>query len=226
MEKQKNFSTKDNEENEQLIMYTEEMEPIGLINRQFYKKINTVHFNNREVRPWLEGITCFVIDTSDGKIAVERRGKNETNPGMLDAISGHVRPGEITRVTAAREMREEATMQGYNKIEIAENLVFLGKLKADFEKAEKTKDSNMRYFLTFYAFLVDNKEGIKSNEEAVENLKWIDKEDVKNAIRTSMFRFPYTDETKEDFEKIFENLDKAIRGEKIVDVENRLKLYE
>ncbi len=212
-------------EKEQIIIYTEEKEPIGIISKDLYPRINTLSFKGREVHPWIECVTCFIVDPKDGKIAVELRGKDEIDAGMLDIVSGHVRYGEISRTTMAREMQEEVGMNGYTRPKILDKLIFLGKVKADFAKYSDNK-INLRCFSTAYAFLIDDKEKIMANESAVAKLAWVDKEAVKNAIRTSMFRFPYTEENRDTFEKIFENLDKAIIGKNFIGVEEYLREWK
>lgn len=206
---------------EKIVIYTEEKEPIGIIGKGLYGKMNTLSFKGREVHPWIECVTCFIIDPLDEKIAVELRGKDEIDAGMLDTVSGHVRYGEISRTTMAREMCEEVGMLGYTNSEIIEKLNFIGRVKVDFSKEDKKM--NMRCFAKVYAFLIDSKESLKANESAVAKLAWVDKEDVKSAIRASMFRFPYTEENKDIYEKIFENLDKAIIGKNFIGVEEYLR---
>ncbi len=216
-----NSEDKNLKDKEKIILYTEEKEPIGIISKGLYGRINTLSYNGRKVHPWIECVTCFIVDPSDGKIAVELRGKDEIDAGMLDTVSGHVRYGEISKTTMAREMHEEVGMFGYTNSEIVDKLNFLGRVKVDFSK--KHEKMNLRCFATVYAFLVDSKESIMANESAVANLAWVDKEDVKNAIRASMFRFPYTEENKDIYERIFENLDKAIIGEHAISVEEYLR---
>ena len=201
---------------EKLIIYTEDKRKLGIMKKNNYKKLTgkLVFKSGEEVEPWVECVTCFVIDKKSKKVAVQLRGLNEIDPGELDLCSGHVRAGELTRMAMVRELKEEMSLESMSQKQIADELIFCGKVKMDFTKGKKNKGKNLRCFATAYALEVDDKDIVKPNDEAVLKIAWTDFEKMKNDIRNSNYRFPFTNETAKDYEMIFSNVDKVLQGRK------------
>lgn len=210
---------------EKLIVYNENKQPIAFISKERLHDLTKIKLKEG-ITPWIECVICFVVDPKDKKIAVQVRKDYEKGLGKLDTCSGIVKDGEINKTAMMRGLREEMQMNGYQNIQIANKLAFLGNLKSQFSKKENSDESNLHCFTSVYAFLVDDKKNINPNEESIKKIKWVNLEDVKNAIRTSMFRFAYTEDNKEVFEKIFENLDSIIENKKSMGHEEYLRDWE
>lgn len=198
---------------ETLRVYTEDKQLIGKMLKEEYHNIEKVKYKGKEVEPWVECVTCFIICKNDKTIAIQKRAETELDPGELDIVSGHVRDGEINRTAMMREMKEEMGMKDFSRMDLARDLIYCGSVKMDFSKSNKhNKNKNLRCFATVYAFVVDDKSRVFVNEDAVAQMAWANYYDVKKAIRASMFRFPYTDENSEVYEKIFKNIDQIVEG--------------
>lgn len=210
---------------EKLIVYNENKQPIAFISKERLHDLAKIKLKEG-INPWIECVICFVVDPKDKKVAVQVRKDYEKGLGKLDICSGMVKDGEINKTAMMRGLQEEMQMNGYQNIQIANKLAFLGNLKSQFSKKENSEESNLHCFTSVYAFLVDDKKRINPNEESIQKIKWVNLEDVKNAIRTSMFRFAYTEDNKEVFEKIFENLDSVIENKKSMGHEEYLRDWE
>ena len=210
---------------ERLIVYNENKEPIAFISKERLHDLDKIKLKEG-VSPWIECVICFVVDPKDKKVAVQFRRDYENGLGKLDICSGIAKDGEINKTAMMRGLREEMQMKNYENLQIADKLAFLGNLKSKFSDNEDSKESNLHCFTAVYAFLVDDKKSINPNEESIQKIKWINLEDVKNAIRTSMFRFAYTEDNKALFEKIFENLDSLIENRKHMGEEEYLRDWE
>lgn len=211
--------TKDYTNNEEILMFTEYRDPIGVMSISDYNKLNTVEFKGMRVHPWIDCVTCFIIDPKDKKVAVQLRGQTEIDPGEFDLCSGHVRNNELKNMAMSREMIEEDTMEGCSKIDILKKLICVGKIKMDFSTLSDNRKNNLRTFVSVYAYKVKDKSIVKPNELSVQKISWVDLEDLKNAIRTSMFRFPYTEDTKEVYEKIFQNIDRMLENKLFIGIQ-------
>lgn len=210
---------------EKLIVYNENKQPIAFISKERLHDLAKIKLKEG-ITPWIECVICFVVDPKDKKVAVQVKKDYEKGLGKLDICSGMVKDGEINKTAMMRGLQEEMQMNGYQNIQIANKLAFLGNLKSQFSKKENSEESNLHCFTSVYAFLVDDKKRINPNEESIQKIKWVNLEDVKNAIRTSMFRFAYTEDNKEVFEKIFENLDSVIENKKSMGHEEYLRDWE
>ena len=127
------------EEEEKLIIYTEDKRKLGIMKKNNYRKLTgkLLAKNGEEVEPWVECVTCFVIDKKSKKVALQLRGLNEIDPGELDLCSGHVRAGELTRMAMVRELKEEMSLEELSKKQIADELVLCGRVKMDFTKGKR-----------------------------------------------------------------------------------------
>lgn len=199
---------------EELIVYTKDRKVIGRVKKANYSRLKgkKLCIDGKEVEPWVDCVTCFIIDKKTNDVAVQLRGLDEIDPGELDLCSGHVRAGEVPRLTMARELQEEMKMEGYTKEALSENLKFCGKVNMDFTQGENKKGKSLRCFASCYALMVEDKECVKANEAAVMRVGWMNFEKIKNQMRNSGFRFPYTEENSENYERIFDNVSKVIEG--------------
>lgn len=221
---------------EKIAIYTKDKEKLLDISKIAYERHASQGFmcrkkgsryNGRFIKPWIECVTCFVINKSNNKVLVEKRATSEINPEELDLVSGHVKSWELNRIAMIRELEEEISMNGYDRTHIADKLCFLGKIDMDFEKhLEDYKKANLRCFATVYGLLVDDDYGIEAKDSAVEEIYWYDYDEVKQGIRNSKFRFPYVSENKEQYENTFRNLDTLIeKGDVYISIEDYKKMY-
>ena len=204
------------EEEEELVIYTEDKRKLGIMKKNNYKRLTgkLVDGNGKEIEPWVECVTCFVIDKKSKEVAVELRGLSEIDPGELDLCSGHVRAGEIPKIAMIRELKEEMGLENMSNESIANELILCGKVKMDFTKAKKNSSKNLRCFATAYAIQIDDRNIVKPNDPAVLKIAWSDFERMKDDIRNSRYRFPFTAETAKDYENIFDNVDRVLQGRK------------
>lgn len=201
---------------ETLKIYTEDKAYIGHIKREDYHKVRKVDVNGKSVSPWVECVTCFVLDRKDKSVAIQKRAKTEINPGELDLVSGFVKEGEISRTAMIGELQEEMKMSGFSRMDLARELIYCGNVKLDFSKNNNPNNrNNLKCFTSIYAIEVESKKQVCANENSVDKIGWADYEEVKKAIRASIFRFPYTQENSETFEKIFKNVDKVMEGKNL-----------
>ena len=221
---------------EKIAIYTKDKEKLLDISKIAYERHASKGFmcrkkdsryNGKFIKPWIECVTCFVINKSNNKVLVEKRATGEINPEELDLVSGHVKSWELNRIAMIRELEEEISMNGYDRTQLADKLCFLGKIDMDFEKhLEDDKKANLRCFATVYGLLVDDDYGIEAKDSAVEEIYWYDYDEVKQAIRQSKFRFPYVSENEEQYEKTFQNLDTLIeKGNFYISIEEYKKIY-
>lgn len=201
---------------EKIIVYTRDKEPICAISRKYYEKIDKLRFKGKFFEPWVECVTCFIINPKDNTVAIQLRSSDETDANEYNLCSGYVRKEEINIISMMRELQEEMAMDGYANSELADKLLFCGKVKMDFSKIPNNKSKNLRCFASVYSILVDDIKCVRPNEASVSKVRWMEYETLKNAIRTSMFRFPYTKENEEQYEKVFKNIDKIIYDKKFV----------
>ena len=227
---------KERKNSEKIAIYTKDKEKLRDISKIDYERHASKGFicekedsryNGKFIKPWIECVTCFVINKSNNKVLVEKRATGEINPEELDLVSGHVKSWELNRIAMIRELKEEISMNGYDSVQIADKLCFLGKIDMDFEKhLEDDKKANLRCFATVYGLLVDDDYGIEAKDSAVEEIYWYDYDEVKQAIRQSKFRFPYVSENKEQYENTFQNLDTLIeKGNFYISIEGYKNIY-
>lgn len=193
-----------------LRLYTEDKKPLGKVRESQIDKIATWKMKDKEILPWLEYVTCFIICKQDKTVAIQ---KNWDSIGIT-LCSGYVKDGEINRIAMIRKLHDELGMYEFSDKELADNLLFCGKVKMDFTDNNVTK-GNLRYFTTVYAIDIDDKSQVKPNENSVIRIAWADYDEIKRAIRASMLGFVYNEENSEVFEKIFNNIDKIVAGKKL-----------
>lgn len=198
-------------EDEQVVVYTEDGKPITTISKKDYGRFTGSKKELEKMIPWVECVTCFVIDKNDSQVAVELRGINEIDPGEMDLCSGHVRAGEAPKATIARELKEEMALTGFTSEQLENMVVDCGRVKMDFTKGKNSKGKNLRCFATVYALVLDGKSSVKPNESAVIKIGWKGLEKVKDMIRKSGFRFPYTPENAEKYEEIFSRVSEVLK---------------
>ena len=85
---------------EKLDIFTKDGRKIGVISKKDY-------YSQTEENYWIKCCSCFVVDKTSNKILFEKRGNTFIDSGKLDLCSGHVKSGELPRVSIARELNEE-----------------------------------------------------------------------------------------------------------------------
>ena len=187
--------SRENQE-ESLTFYNEQNEPIGIVNRE--------EGINRGLL--LEGVQLWIINPETNQVLMQRRSKNkQNNPNKIDvSVSAHVDPDETATQAMLREAREEIGLTDseylYNNMQkFAENKINL----TDYGRQG-------RYIMHFYlAFLDNSLESYTKQDSEVEELFFMDYEEVKQRVRCDdpEMLMPKSDEA----ERIFSILDEKIK---------------
>ncbi len=182
---------------ESLTFYNEQNEPIGIVNRE--------EGINRGLL--LEGVQLWIINPETNQVLMQRRSRNkQNNPNKIDvSVSAHVDPDETATQAMLREAREEIGLTDseylYNNMQkFAENKINL----ADYGRQG-------RYIMHFYlAFLNNPLESYTKQDSEVEELFFMDYEEVKRRVRSDdpEMLMPKSDEA----EKLFSALDEKIKA--------------
>ena len=187
--------SRENQE-ESLTFYNEQNEPIGIVNRE--------EGINRGLL--LEGVQLWIINPETNQVLMQRRSRNkQNNPNKIDvSVSAHVDPDETATQAMLREAREEIGLTDseylYNNMQkFAENKINL----TDYGRQG-------RYIMHFYlAFLDNSLESYTKQDSEVEELFFMDYEEVKRRVRCDdpEMLMPKSDEA----ERIFSILDEKIK---------------
>ncbi len=182
---------------EMIDIFTKQGEKIGTISKEDY------YSWSGENLPWINCITCFVINDENKKILFEKRGKSFLDPGKLDLCSGHVRSGEIPMQGMVRELEEELSIDQQD----SQNLHFLGKMDVDYTTLQDEANRKaLRCFVTVYALRMRDIKKIKiDNIEAI-NMGFLDFEDAIGFIQNGMTRMPYEEGLEKQYSQIFQRL--------------------
>lgn len=182
---------------ESLTFYNEQNEPIGIVNRE--------EGINRGLL--LEGVQLWIINPETNQVLMQRRSRNkQNNPNKIDvSVSAHVDPDETATQAMLREAGEEIGLTDseylYNNMQkFAENKINL----ADYGRQG-------RYIMHFYlAFLNNPLESYTKQDSEVEELFFMDYEEVKRRVRSDdqEMLMPKSDEA----EKLFSALDEKIKA--------------
>lgn len=188
--------SRENQE-ESLTFYNEQNEPIGIVNRE--------EGINRGLL--LEGVQLWIMNPENNQVLMQRRSRNkQNNPSKIDvSVSAHVEPDETAIQAMLREAREEIGLADseylYSKMQkFAENKINL----ADYGRQG-------RYIMHFYlAFLNNPLESYTKQDSEVEELFFMDYDEVKRRVRSDdpEMLMPKSDEA----EKIFSALDEKIKA--------------
>ena len=189
---------------EDLTFYNEANQPIGIVKRE----------EGIDRGLLLEGVQLWVINPSTCQVLMQRRSRNKkNNPGKIDvSVSGHVQPNETATQAMLREASEEIGLNDYHYLcskmqKIAENQI-------DLRKYGKQGNYAMSFYL---AFLDKPLESYKKQDSEVEELFFMDYEELKTRVRNndSQMLMPRSEES----EKLFAIIDEKIRirktGERI-----------
>ena len=187
--------SRENQE-ESLTFYNEQNEPIGIVNRE--------EGINRGLL--LEGVQLWIINPETNQVLMQRRSRNkQNNPNKIDvSVSAHVDPDETATQAMLREAREEIGLTDseylYNNMQkFAENKINL----TDYGRQG-------RYIMHFYlAFLDNSLESYTKQDSEVEELFFMDYEEVKRRVRCDdqEMLMPKSDAA----ERIFSILDENIK---------------
>ena len=191
-------------QDEKLTIYNDLNQPIGTLNREEAIKKGLL----------IEAVQLWVINPNTNQVLMQRRSKSKkNNPGKIDvSVSGHVKPNETPIQAILREASEEIgltdSQQLYSQMQkITED-------KIDLRKYGRQGN----YAMTFYmAFLNNSLDTYKKDDSEVEELFFMDYEEIKRRVREndSEMLMPKSEKT----ETIFTILDDKIRNRNI---ENRI----
>lgn len=153
----------------------------------------------------LEAVQIWIINPKTNQVLMQRRSyEKENDPGMIDvSASGHVHLNETPMQAMIREGQEEVGEDAFNTI--------IGRIKKlmDF-KLDFTKAGRKGKYLTheYMAYSEQPLERYIKQDEEVEELFFIDYEEVKNLIRNrdKNMRIPYN----EDIENLLQMIDAQV----------------
>ena len=184
-------------EGENLIIYNEANQPIGMADRK------------EAIRKGLlvEGVQLWVINPDTNQVLMQRRSWNKTsNPGKIDvSVSGHVKPNEIAIQAILREAREEIGLK--DSQQLCSQMQKFAENQMDLRKYGRQGNYAMTYFL---AFLNNPLDAYAKDDDEVEELFFMDYEEIKRRVRAddSEMLIPKSEKT----EAIFSILDEKIRN--------------
>lgn len=182
---------------EMLDIFTEQEEKIGTVSKKEYY---TYKGNNL---PWINCTICYVINDSNKKIILQKRGKCQSEAGKVEVCSGHVQSGELPFQCMVRELGEElAIPENY-----ATNIHHLGKVKVDWANLE---DESLRQprkaIIDVYALKLPDSNIIKKDNKEVVALGEATYDEMKEFTENNMMRVPYTPSLKPQYDEIFGEL--------------------
>ena len=184
-------------EKEILTVYSEINQPIGTKNREDAIKEGLL----------VEGVQLWIINPDTNQVLMQRRSRNKkNNPGKTDvSVSGHVKSTETPTQAILREASEE--------IGIKDRQLLFGKIqKIAHSQIDLRKFGRQgNYIMTFFlAFLNDSLDTYVKDDEEVEQLFFMDYEELKTRVRQndSEMLIPKSEQT----ERIFSILDEKIRN--------------
>ena len=183
-------------EKENLTVYSRANQPIGTENREDAIKKGLL----------VEGVQLWIINPHTNQVLMQKRSKNKkNNPGKIDvSVSGHVKPIETPTQAILREASEE--------LGITDRQVLFSKLQkiANSQIDLRKFGRQGNYIMTFFlAFLNDSLDTYVKDDEEVEQLFFMDYEELKRRVREndSEMLIPKSEQT----EAIFTILDKKIK---------------
>lgn len=184
-------------EKECLTIYNEANQPVGRVSRE----------DAIEMGLLVEGVQLWIINPETNQVLMQKRSKNKkNNPGKIDvSVSGHVKPIETPTQAILREASEEI---GFTDRQLlCSKIQKIAQNQIDLRKYGRQGNYSMTFFL---AFLKDSLETYARDEEEVEELFFMDYEEVKRRVREddSEMLIPKSEET----ETIFSILDEKIKN--------------
>lgn len=183
-------------EGESLTFYNEANKPIGIVKRE----------EGIDRGLLLEAVQLWVINPKTNQVLMQKRSKNKkSNPGKIDvSVSGHVKPNETATQAMLREAREEIGLE--DSAQLYEKMQKFAEDQIDLRKFERQGNYVMTFFL---AFLNNPLESYIKDEEEVDELFFMDYEELKRRVRDndSEMLIPKSEKT----ETIFSILDEKIR---------------
>lgn len=191
------YRIKKQNEGENLTFYNEDNQPIGTVKRE--------EGINRGLL--LEGVQLWVINPTNNQVLMQRRSKSKkNNPGKIDvSVSGHVKPHETATQAILREAREEIGLK--DSQQLCAKMQKFAQDQIDLRKYGKQGN----YVMTFFVAFLNNPLDIYvKDDEEVEELFFMDYEELKKRVRKadSEMLIPKSEKT----ETIFTILDDKIKN--------------
>ncbi len=160
------------------------------------RKLGTILPENEKKRRkdvYIKVVTCFVVDKTTGDVLLEKRTGKGLNPNEYDLVSGHLEGDEIGFHAMIRELSEEVG------IGIDESSCGLKKIQ-EFTPVKFEVIGN--YLVEFYCLLRKNKEGLRLQEEEVNNIEWKEMNEVFRMLQAGETKFPKDFNYEEIFQKV------------------------
>lgn len=185
---------------EKLDIFTKDGRKIGVISKKDY-------YSQTEENYWIKCCSCFVVDKTSNKILFEKRGNTLIDSGKLDLCSGHVKSGELPRVSIARELNEELGIPQ----NISSTVNFLGDVLVDYsDLSDPTIKRNIKCITSMYALGIIDLSQIHIDNDEVVRYAWLSIEDARSFIENGMTRLPYETSLKRSYDMVFKKLDKFL----------------
>ena len=184
------------EDGECLTVYDKANNPIGIVNRK----------EALEKGLLVEGVQLWIINPNNNQVLMQKRNRNKkNNPGKIDvSVSGHIKPIETPTQAMLREAREEI---GFRDSQLLfSKMQKFAQTKIDLRQYGRQGNYAMTFFLAFLDFPLDS---YQKNDEEVEQLFFMDYEELKSRVRkgdTEML-IPNSEQT----ETIFAILDEKMQ---------------
>lgn len=122
---------------------------------------------------WHHRIVRVIVESSDGKVLLQKRSQNVWMPGLWDqSVGGHVDAGEGYEQAAVREMAEEI---GVHDVDLEE----LG----SWQSQNQSEDGGViNRFNRVYRVTLAANQPVKGNPEEVAELKWFTIMELKELV--------------------------------------------
>ena len=153
---------------------------------------------------WHRHVSYWIMNKK-GEILLQKRSANKPrNPNKWAKTGGHVDSGEDVKEAILREIKEEIGID-------------IPKKQVEILEIHKSKDSNNKYFVYNFLFIVDYKiEDYILQKEEVAEVKYVTIEDMELIKRSNDSNYTFCNWNDEDFYReinLLKNKRKQILGE-------------
>ena len=153
---------------------------------------------------WRRTVSCWIMNEKGAVLLQKRTANKVRNPNKWAKTGGHVDSGEDVKEAILREIKEEIGID-------------IPKKQVEILEIHKSKDSNNKYFVYNFLFIVDYKiEDYILQKEEVAEVKYVTIEDMELIKRSNDSNYTFCNWNDEDFYReinLLKNKRKQILGE-------------